>query len=66
MLINKSGTVNSVNGESLALQIIANLKADPFVSKVMLSCKNVSIPFVIIRYQVGVFKNFGIIITTIR
>ena len=28
----KSGTVNSVNGESLALQIIANLKADPFVS----------------------------------
>ena len=28
----KSGTVNPVNGESLALQIIANLKADPFVS----------------------------------
>jgi hypothetical protein len=28
----KSGTVNSVNNESLALQIIANLKADPFVS----------------------------------
>ena len=28
----KSGTVNSVNGESLALQIITNLKADPFVS----------------------------------
>lgn len=28
----QSGTVNSVNEESLALQIIANLKADPFVS----------------------------------
>ena len=28
----KSGTVNPVNGESLALQIIASLKADPFVS----------------------------------
>ena len=28
----KSGTANPVNGESLALQIIANLKADPFVS----------------------------------
>ena len=28
----KSGTVNPVNGESLALQIITNLKADPFVS----------------------------------
>lgn len=28
----KSGTVNSVNNESLALQIISNLKADPFVS----------------------------------
>ncbi|MBR3921668.1 MAG: HTH domain-containing protein [Kiritimatiellae bacterium] len=28
----QSGTVNSVNNESLALQIIANLKADPFVS----------------------------------
>ena len=28
----KSGTVNSVNNEPLALQIIANLKADPFVS----------------------------------
>ena len=28
----QSGTVNPVNGESLALQIIANLKADPFVS----------------------------------
>ena len=28
----KSGTVNPVKGESLALQIIANLKADPFVS----------------------------------
>ena len=28
----KSGTVNPVNGESLALQILANLKADPFVS----------------------------------
>ena len=28
----KSGTVYPVNGESLALQIIANLKADPFVS----------------------------------
>ena len=28
----KCGTVNPVNGESLALQIIANLKADPFVS----------------------------------
>ena len=28
----KSGTVNPVHGESLALQIIANLKADPFVS----------------------------------
>ena len=28
----KSGTVNSVNNESLALQIVANLKADPFVS----------------------------------
>ena len=28
----KSGTGNPVNGESLALQIIANLKADPFVS----------------------------------
>ena len=28
----KCGTVNPVNNESLALQIIANLKADPFVS----------------------------------
>lgn len=28
----QSGTVNSVNGESLALQIIANLRAHPFVS----------------------------------
>ena len=28
----KCGTVNPVNSESLALQIIANLKADPFVS----------------------------------
>lgn len=28
----KSGTVNSVNNEPLALQIISNLKADPFVS----------------------------------
>ena len=28
----KYGTVNPVNNESLALQIIANLKADPFVS----------------------------------
>ena len=28
----QSGTVNSVNEESLALQIFANLKADPFVS----------------------------------
>ena len=28
----KCGTVNHVNNESLALQIIANLKADPFVS----------------------------------
>ena len=28
----KIGTVNSVNSESLALQIVANLKADPFVS----------------------------------
>ena len=28
----KSGTVNPVKGESLALQIIANLKVDPFVS----------------------------------
>ena len=28
----KSGTVKSVNNESLALQIISNLKADPFVS----------------------------------
>jgi ATP-dependent DNA helicase RecG len=28
----KSGTVNPVNNESLALQIIANLKANPFVS----------------------------------
>ena len=28
----KSGTVNLVNDESLALQIITNLKADPFVS----------------------------------
>ena len=28
----KSGTVNSVNNESLALQIVANLKAGPFVS----------------------------------
>jgi predicted HTH transcriptional regulator len=28
----KSGTVNPVNGESLALQIITNLKADLFVS----------------------------------
>ena len=28
----KRGTVNPVNGESLALQIITNLKADPFVS----------------------------------
>lgn len=28
----KGGTVNPVNGESLALQIIANIKADPFVS----------------------------------
>ena len=28
----RSGTVNPVNDESLALQIIANLKADPFVS----------------------------------
>ena len=28
----RSGTVNPVKGESLALQIIANLQADPFVS----------------------------------
>ena len=28
----KCGTINPVNNESLALQIIANLKADPFVS----------------------------------
>jgi predicted HTH transcriptional regulator len=28
----KSGTVNPVHSESLALQIIANLKSDPFVS----------------------------------
>ena len=31
-VLGKSGTVNSVNNELLALQIIANLKADPFVS----------------------------------
>ena len=28
----ESGTVNPVNAESLALQIIANLRADPFVN----------------------------------
>ena len=28
----RSGTVNPVNGESLALQIIVNLRGDPFVS----------------------------------
>jgi predicted HTH transcriptional regulator len=28
----KVGTVNPVNSESLALQIIANIKADPFIS----------------------------------
>ena len=32
IFFSKNGTVNHVEGWSLALQIIANLKADPFVS----------------------------------